>query len=123
MGAFLPCHQSKFKRKPPRLNEGHYRPVKFPALGGIQVRAGWTDGETLEAWGRGGFIIHNLHITTRWSGMARERRTTYALEGRSWTGARIVLLHFRTRLEMTGSFLRRVIKQLGGTSIRRIYRG
>ena len=55
-------------------------------------------------------------------GMSK-KRATYALEGRSWTGARIVLLHFRTRLELTGAFLRRVVKQLGGTSIRRINRG
>ena len=55
--------------------------------------------------------------------MARKRRTTYALEGRSWTGARIVLLYFHTRLEMTGAFLRRIVKQLGGTSIRRVQYG
>jgi hypothetical protein len=55
--------------------------------------------------------------------MTRKPRATYALEGRSWTGAKVILLHFRTRLELTGAFLRRVIKQLGGTSIRRMDRG
>jgi hypothetical protein len=55
--------------------------------------------------------------------MTRKNRTLYALEGVSWTGAKMVLLHFKTRLELTGAFLRRIIKQLGGTSIRRVNRG
>lgn len=55
--------------------------------------------------------------------MTRKRRTLYALEGKSWTDCKITLLYFKTRLELTGAFLRRVIKQFGGTSIRRINRG
>ncbi len=55
--------------------------------------------------------------------MTRKPRTLYALEGRSWTGCRVVLLYFRTRLNLTGTFLRRVVKGLGGTGIRRIDHG
>lgn len=52
--------------------------------------------------------------------MTRKSRTTYALEGRSWTGCKVVLLYFRTRLDLTGAFLRRIIKQLGGVGVRRV---
>lgn len=55
--------------------------------------------------------------------MTRKPRTLYALEGRSWSGAKKTLLLFRTRLELTGAFLRRIVKQLGGISIRRIDHG
>lgn len=55
-------------------------------------------------------------------GRMSKKRATYALEGRSWTGARKTLLTFKTRLELTGAFLRRIVKQLGGSSIRRIDR-
>jgi hypothetical protein len=51
--------------------------------------------------------------------MTRKRRTLYALEGRSWSGARKTLLTFKTRLELTGAFLRRIVKQLGGTGVRK----
>lgn len=43
----------------------------------------------------------------------RKPRTRYALEGRSWFGTKVILLYFRTRLELTGAFLRLVVKGLG----------
>jgi hypothetical protein len=49
----------------------------------------------------------------------KQPRPTYFLEGRSWTGTKTVLLRFKTRLELTGLMLRRVLKGLGGKSIRR----
>ena len=58
-----------------------------------------------------------------WKPKPRPPKPLYALVGRSWTGARVILLYFRTRLTLTGAFLRRVVRGLGGTSIRRIDRG
>ena len=53
-------------------------------------------------------------------GLTRKPRPAYLLEGRSWSGAKTILLRFKTRLELTGLMLRRVLKGLGGKSIRRI---
>ena len=56
----------------------------------------------------------------RWKPKPRPPKPLYALEGQSWFGTKVILLYFRTRLELTGSFLRRVVKGLGGTGVRRI---